>query len=183
LVKESDSLVAVDEAYQEFAGRSVIDLTDKYDNLVVVRTFSKAFSMAGVRVGYLVASEATVRELNKVRPPNSLSVISLALAESALKDTAEMRKNVSRIVEERERCFKKLSKIRGIVPYPSEANFILFRVLGVDANLIHARLMEKGFVLRNLAEVPGIRNTLRVTTSTPRVNDEFIEALRSSVES
>jgi len=182
LVKESGCLVAVDEAYQEYAGKSAIDLTDRYDNLVVIRTFSKAFSMAGVRVGYLVASETTVKELNKVRPPNSLTVISLALAESALKHIGEMRSNVTRIVKERERCFKELSEIKNIEPYPSEANFILFRVVGMDANVIHARLMKKGFVLRNLAEVPGIRNTLRVTTSTREINDGFIDALRFSLE-
>ncbi len=182
LVRESDALVAVDEAYQEFAGKSIADLTDGYDNLVVIRTFSKAFSMAGVRVGYLVASESTVKELNKVRPPNSLTVISLALAESALKDTTEMRENVRRIVKERERCFKELSKIKSIVPYPSEANFILFRIVGIDANTVHVRLMKMGFVLRNLAEVPGIENTLRVTISTPQVNNAFIEALGSSLE-
>jgi len=182
LVRECDALVAVDEAYAEFAGSSVIDLTDRYDNLVIIRTFSKAFSMAGVRVGYLVASEETVKQLNKVRPPNSLTVMSLALAEAGLKDTAEMKKNVRRIVKEKERCFKELQRVEGIVPYRSEANFTLFRVVGTDANTVHSRLMKKGFVTRNLAGVPGIENTLRATISTPRINDAFIEALASSLQ-
>ncbi len=183
LVKETDAVVAVDEAYFEFAGKSAIDLTDKYENLVLIRTFSKAFSMAGVRVGYLVASKTTVGELNKVRPPNSLTVISLALAESALRDIQSMKRNVATIVRERERCFSELSKIDKVEPYPSQANFILFRLKGVDGNMIHSSLMKKGFVLRNFADSPAIENCLRVSASTPQVNEEFLAALRTSVAS
>ena len=183
LVSETGAVVAVDEAYFEFAGKSAVELIDRYDNLVLVRTFSKAFSMAGVRVGYLMASKTTVEELNKVRPPNSLTVISLALAESALTDLTSMKRNVATIVKERERCFLELSKIDRVEPFPSQANFILFRLKGVDGNDIHSRLMKKGFVLRNFVGAPGTENCLRVTMSTPEVNEAFIEALRVSVAS
>jgi histidinol-phosphate aminotransferase len=183
LVKETNAVVGVDEAYFEFAGKSAAELIEKYDNLVVIRTFSKAFSMAGVRVGYLMASKTAVGELNKVRPPNSLTVISLALAESALGDLPSMKKNVAMIVRERERCFFELSKMDRVEPYPSQANFILFRLNGVDGDMVHLRLMEKGFVLRNFADAPATKNCLRVTMSTPDVNGAFLEALRASIAS
>jgi histidinol-phosphate aminotransferase len=183
IVGETETFVAVDEAYFEFAGKSAIELTDKYDNIVLIRTFSKAFSMAGVRVGYLVASKDTVIELNKVRPPNSLSVISLQLAESALRDLESMRRNVGEVVAERERMFAALGGISQIEPYPSQANFILFRVKVGDGNVIHSGLMKKGFVLRNLTDVPGIENSLRLTISRPEVNDAFLAALESTIAS
>ena len=183
LVKETKAVVGVDEAYFEFAGKSAAELIEKYDNLVLIRTFSKAFSMAGVRVGYLMASKTTINALNKVRPPNSLTVISLALAESALGDLPSMKKNVAMIVRERERCFFELSKMDQVEPYPSQANFILFRLNGIDGNMVHSRLMEKGFVLRNFADAPATKNCLRVTMSTPDVNGAFLEALRTSIAS
>ncbi len=181
LAKGTGAVVAVDEAYFEYGGKSAIDLTDRYDNLVVVRTFSKAFSMAGVRVGYLVALRSTVAELNKVRPPNSLTVLSLSLAEYAIKDLRQMRQHVATIVKERERCFSRLSEMKQVKAHPSLANFILFRVKKLDGNLVHSRMMKKGFVLRNLVDVPGIENSLRVTMSTPQVNDAFMDALGASL--
>lgn len=80
LLEESNCLVVVDESYYEFCGKTSVDLTSKYGNLIVVRTFSKGFCLAGARVGYIVASEETISSLNRVRPPNSLNVMSLALA-------------------------------------------------------------------------------------------------------
>ena len=118
IAKEAKVAVAVDEAYYEFWGKTAVGLTERYDNLVVCRTFSKAFSMAGVRVGYLVAQRKTVEKLNIVRPPNSLSVISIMLAEAALRNLGEMRGNVRKIVKERDRVFKALSNMERVTPFP-----------------------------------------------------------------
>lgn len=183
LAEGTDAIIAIDEAYSEYSGRSAVELTERYANVVIIRTFSKAFSMAGVRVGYLVAAEETVAQLNKVRPPNSLTVISLALAEEALKNRKEMRRNVRAIVSERRRCFEELRKIAGVKPYPSEANFILFKLEKFDANRVHERLMRRGFVLRNLSDVPQVENCLRVTISTPEVNRGFLRALKMNLRS
>ncbi len=177
----TDAAVAVDEAYYEFWGESAIGLTEKYDNLVVCRTFSKAFSMAGVRVGYLVAGRETVGKLNLVRPPNSLTVVSIMLAEGALRNLGEMRSNVGKIVKERQRLAAALSEFDSVEPFPSITNFILFRVKGgqAKAERLHHLLTKKGFVLRSYAKASGIGDCLRLTVGTRETDDRFLDALRS----
>jgi histidinol-phosphate aminotransferase len=180
VAKEARAAVAVDEAYYEFWGKTAAGLTESYDNLVVCRTFSKAFSMAGVRVGYLVARRETVDQLNLVRPPNSLSVISIVLAEAALRNLGEMRENVRKIVSERARVFGALGTMGWVLPFPSETNFILFRVSGgpTRAVRLHEALMKKGFVLRSYSRASGIGDCLRLTVGTREINDRFLAALR-----
>jgi histidinol-phosphate aminotransferase len=182
IAKEAKAAVAVDEAYFEFWGETALGLTERYDNLVICRTFSKAFSMAGVRVGYLVAKRETVEQLNLVRPPNSLSVISIMLAEAALRDLGEMRRNVKKIVGERKRVFKALQEIGSVTAFPGETNFVLFRVGGgaAQAGKLQDALMRKGFVLRSYSKPSGIGDCLRVTIATREVNDRFLIALREA---
>jgi len=182
IAKEVKATVAVDEAYFEFWGKTAMGLTEKYDNLVVCRTFSKAFSMAGVRVGYLVAKRETVDQLNVVRPPNSLSVISLMLAEAALRNLGEMRGNVRKIVGERKRVFKALQQEGAVHAFPSETNFILFRVRdgAARAAKLHQAMMRKGFVLRSYSKASGIGDCLRLTIGTREVNERFLIALREA---
>jgi histidinol-phosphate aminotransferase len=182
IAKEAKAAVAVDEAYFEFWGETAMGLTEKYDNLVVCRTFSKAFSMAGVRVGYLAAKRETVDKFNLVRPPNSLSVISIVLAEAALRNLGEMRGNVKKIVGERKRVFKALQELGAVEAFPSETNFILFRVTGgaVRAGTLHEALIRKGFVLRSYSTASGIGDCLRLTMGTREVNDRFLVALREA---
>jgi histidinol-phosphate aminotransferase len=182
IAKEAKAAVAVDEAYFEFWGKTAMALTEKYDNLVVCRTFSKAFSMAGVRVGYLVAKRETVDQLNLVRPPNSLTVISLMLAEAALRNLGEMRGNVRKIVGERKRVFKALQEEGAVHAFPSETNFILFRVRGGAgrAAKLHQALMREGFVLRSYSKASGIGDCLRLTIGTREVNERFLIALREA---
>jgi histidinol-phosphate aminotransferase len=182
IAKEAKAAVAVDEAYYEFWGKTSMGLTERYDNLVVCRTFSKAFSMAGVRVGYLVAERETVEQLNLVRPPNSLSVISIMLAEASLRNLGEMRGNVRTVVSERKRVFKGLEDVDSVSAFPGETNFILFRVKGGAARAakLHSALMRKGFVLRTFSEKSGIGDCLRLTIGTREVNDRFLSALRGA---
>jgi len=179
VAKEARVSVAVDEAYYEFWGKTAAGLTEKYENLIVCRTFSKAFSMAGVRVGYMVARSKTVDLLNVVRPPNSLSVISILLAEAALRNLGEMRRNVRKIVTERQRVFKALREMGSVSPFPSETNFVLFKVRGGarGAGRLHAALMKKGFVLRSYSGPSGISDCLRLTIGTSHVNERLLSAL------
>ena len=182
IAKEARAAVAVDEAYYEFWGKTSLGLTERYDNLVVCRTFSKAFSMAGVRVGYLVAQPKTVDQLNLARPPNSLTVISLALAEAALRNLGEMRGNVRKLVGERVRVFKALKDAGQVEPFPSETNFILFRVRGGIARAVRLQkaLMKRGLVLRSYSRTSGIGDCLRLTISKREVNDRFLAALHEA---
>lgn len=166
--------VVIDEAYSEFSQKSSSELVDSYNNLVVVRTLSKAFSMAGVRVGYIISSVDSARKINLVRPPNSLGVLSLFMAQRALEEIATMRKNVRLIIKERDRMSKIISAT--CQTFPSDANFVLFRA-PKNAKKLHSRMTKRGFVLREFSGVPEIEDCLRVTVNTPRVNDSFLKAL------
>ncbi len=181
LAKRSGVAVAVDEAYFEYCGRSAIDITDRLENVIVCRTMSKAFSLAGARLGYLAAKKETVDTLNLVRPPNSLSVISLMLGQVAFARLEEMRRHVESTIKERARLFERLSEISGIHPFPSVANFILFRVESADPDKVHARLMKKGLVLRNMSKVGGVEGCLRTTVGTPEVDRRLLTELEIAV--
>jgi histidinol-phosphate aminotransferase len=183
IAKESGAAVVVDEAYFEMCGKTAIDLTDRYENIIVCRSMSKAFSMAGVRVGYLVAKEETVAQLSKVRPPNSLSVLSVILGGAGLANLGEMRKNVRATVRERQSLFKRLTEMNeSLTPFPSEANFILFKLRHARAGDVHRRLMERGLVLRNLSHVRGVENCLRTTVGTPQTNRRLLAELKRALE-
>ncbi|WP_309493426.1 histidinol-phosphate transaminase [Candidatus Hecatella orcuttiae] len=181
VLEESGCPLVVDESYAEFCGRTVVDLVDAYENLIVIRTFSKAFSLAGARVGYMVAHEKTVRLLNKVRPPNSLSVISLALAGLALENLELLRRNVQWVTEERERLIKALQVIPGLQVYPSQANFILIRFKTPPAPEAYRRLLQQGIVPRSFDEASGLGDCLRFCVRTPEENQALINALERLV--
>ncbi|GBC69912.1 Histidinol-phosphate aminotransferase [archaeon HR01] len=178
VLEEFRGLVVVDEAYYEYCGQTAADLLPNHRNLAVVRTFSKAWSLAGARVGYIMAGEEVMEQLNRVRPPNSLSVISLSLAATALDHKTVVKMWVRKIVEERERVFRELKALDGVEPYPSEGNFLLMRLQSHDAEKIHTELMRRGLVLRNLSSNPQLRNCLRLTISTRRNNDRLLRRLR-----
>ncbi len=179
IVRESGVGVLLDEAYFEMCGKTAIDLTDKYENLIVCRTMSKAFSMAGVRVGYLVAKAGMVEVLNKVRPPNSLSVLSVILGEAGFAHLDEMRRHVRATVRERGRLFAELRKMKGrLTAFPSETNFILIRPEEAKADAVQRALMRKGLVLRNLSKVRGAENCLRCTVGSAETNRRLVTELR-----
>ena len=171
--------VVIDEAYSEFSRKSSSKLVDDHNNLVIVRTLSKAFSMAGIRVGYIISSVDSTKKINLVRPPNSLGVLSLFMAQRALEHVGTMRKNVNLIIKERERMSRVISGICEV--FPSEANFVLFRPRK-SAKKLHSRMMKKGFVLREFSGVSMIEDCLRVTVNTPSVNSSFLKALAKELQ-
>jgi histidinol-phosphate aminotransferase len=169
----SRSLVVVDEAYQPFASdRGFIPMLADYENLIIMRTLSK-IGLAGLRVGFLIAGEEIIREVNKVRLPFNLNSFSQAVALEVMKKKALLRRNIQSIVSERKRLFKALLTMRDIMPYPSEANFILFRVRNPEA--VYQGLLKKGILVRNMKGV--IDGCLRVTVGTPDENRIFLKSL------
>ena len=176
LDKASDIAVVIDEAYYEYCGKTFIELTETYDNLIIVRTLSKAFGLAGARIGYIVASKETAKLLNKARPPNSLNLMAIELAKTALGDSETVHKNVRKIIKERERVRELLSTLPKIKAHPSEANFILFQLLEGDTKLLHRKLMRKGIVIRCL-DSAWPQPYLRVTISHPEHNSRFLKTL------
>jgi histidinol-phosphate aminotransferase len=177
LLREVDAPIIVDEAYFEFCGKTVADLVAKYENLIVVRTLSKAFGLASVRVGYMIAASETVNILNRVRPPNSLGIMSITLAQAALREVGYMERNRELIVRERERLREALKELGKIYVYPSEANFFLVRFKYLSGSEVYRRLLRLGIVTRDVSDLPMLENCLRLTVRTPEENDKLLEAL------
>lgn len=175
-VESTAATVVVDEAYGEFGGESAVPLTKQYDNIIVIRTLSKAFGLAGARVGYAVTNSDLAAELNNLRLPNSVSAPSAGLAEAALSPQGirQMRENVTIITTERKRMAEALgNRFR---PFPSETNFLLVDI-GVNAGTVFDTLLSKGLVVRNVSQKPLTQNCLRITVRSPKENDRLLEAL------
>lgn len=177
IISASKGIVVVDEAYQPFSSeKGFLPLLKDYRNLAILRTLSK-IGFAGLRVGFLMADKNLINEVNKVRLPFNLNTISQAMALEALKNKGIIESLVRKITSERERLFEELNKIDNISPYPSEANFILFKTK--NANAVYKRLIKKGVLVRNIGGV--IKNALRVTIGTPEENDQFLKTLKKVV--
>ena len=181
LCRDSDALVVVDEAYHEFAGQSVVPLLHDHPNLIVLRTFSKAMAMAGLRVGYLLASPELVSEINKARLPYNLNFFSQAAALAVLSDPAPIDAAVARLVRAREGLFAALSAVSGVRPYRSHANFILFALDGRTAPDVFREMYEAGVLVRDVSSAAGLSACLRVTVGTDEENAAFLAALRRAM--
>ncbi|MBU0532758.1 histidinol-phosphate transaminase [Candidatus Micrarchaeota archaeon] len=164
--------VAIDEAYFEFCNSTVADLITKYPNLIIIRTFSKAFGLAGARVGYAISSEEIVSKMNKIRLPASISSLSVALAIGALDNVSVMKMRADQVVEERKRVAKELEKL-GFIVFPSVTNFILFRTADLsDADRLFQKAFERGYIIRNFSK--KCENCLRITVRTKEDNDKLL---------
>jgi histidinol-phosphate aminotransferase len=180
LFDATDALVVVDEAYGEFAPRSALELVRDDGRLVVVRTYSKVWSMAALRLGFAVAPPWVVEQLEQVVLPYHLPTATQIAGRVALDFDDEMHDRVARLVEERERISDALGGIDRITVFPSGANFVLFRVLG-DGHELWRELVRRGVLVRDCSGWPRLAECLRVTVGTPEENDTFLTALRESV--
>jgi histidinol-phosphate aminotransferase len=178
LAEAAPGIVVVDEAYGEFAGAeaSVRPLLGRHRNLVVVKTFSKAWRLAGARLGYLLADPALVQELVRVRLPYHLSGPTQAIGEVALAHQDELLAAVREVVAERDRIALELQRM-GIVTFPSHANFVLFEVDEPDE--VWKALYDRGVLIRNYAGRRGLERCLRVTAGLPEENNAFLAALEA----
>jgi histidinol-phosphate aminotransferase len=174
-------LVVVDEAYGEFAPWSALELVRDDRPLVVVRTYSKVWSMAALRLGFCVAPPWVIEELEKVVLPYHLAAPTQLAGVLALRYGGEMDERVALLVRERERLVAELEKVDGVTVFPSGANFVLLRVHG-DGHALWQRLVDRGVLVRDFSGWPRLAGCLRVTVGTPEENDAFLAALREAVE-
>jgi histidinol-phosphate aminotransferase len=174
LAGSTRALVIVDEAYVDFGGETALPLVAEHPNLAVVRTFSKAFALAGARIGYVLAAPAVVEDLQRVRLPYHLSALTQAAGVTALRHTDEAAASTAAIRDERDRIVRVLSGIDGVTVFPSQANFVLFQPLG-DAKAVWQRLLDRGVLVRDLTGV--VPNALRVTAGTAHEVDLFLKSL------
>ncbi|SHJ02034.1 histidinol-phosphate aminotransferase [Arenibacter nanhaiticus] len=178
LLQSFKGLVVVDEAYIDFSPEdSWIHGLEEYPNLVVTQTLSKAYGMAGIRLGICYASTEIIAVLNKIKPPYNVNELSQHRAYERLMDQEAINQEITAILEQRD-C---LSKALLELPYvdrvfPSHANFILAKV--DDANNRYEKLLAKGVVIRNRTTQPLCENTLRFTVGTPVENEQLIRALK-----
>ncbi|MEF8835074.1 MAG: histidinol-phosphate transaminase [Candidatus Thermoplasmatota archaeon] len=167
---ESDNIVILDEAYVEFSRESNIDLIEKYDNLIVLRTLSKAFGLAGLRIGYCVGSVEVMEYLNKIISPFSQDILSIKIAERLFECTDMIEDNVEKIIDERDRIFKRFKDYA----YPSQSNFIL---IDLDA---YEYLRDRGIHVRKMDG--RLEGMIRVTVGKEEENDELISELERFIE-
>lgn len=174
------ALLVVDEAYAEFADHSALSLVADDRPIVVTRTYSKVWSLAGVRLGFAVAPRAIVTELDKVVLPYHLSVPTQLAGTLALQHVSEMERRVASLVEERGRVSAQLATIDGVTVFPSGANFVLFRIDG-DARAVWKALVDRDVLVRDFSRWPRVEECLRVTIGTPQENEAFVTALRAAM--
>ena len=173
IAKSIPCALFVDEAYFEFFGKTAAEYVNQCPNLVVGRTFSKAFGLAGARVGYAIAGRGLVEGMEKVRPPNSVSAISLELAQKALERASSMRRNAMALCASRKRLSTGLGEL-GLRVLSSDANFLLVDFGSQEkAGDAYSKLLQKGLVVRDVSKKPGAEGCLRVTVRTVSDNEKL----------
>ena len=178
ILDRSNCLVVIDEAYIDFSNKnSYIDLLSIYPNLIVCQTLSKAWGMAGIRLGICYASEAIISVLNKIKPPYNVNVLTQQKAIESIENIENFNLNLEEILKEKKKLKAALREI-GFVKliYPSDANFWLIKV--DDANMRYKQLLKEGIVVRNRTNEILCENCLRITVGTAKENDKLIKALK-----
>ena len=176
ILENFNGIVIVDEAYIDFSAQaSFIKNIDKYDNLIVSQTFSKAWGLAGVRVGVAYASQAIIALYNRVKPPYNVSTLNQKAVLNSLNNLEEVTQNIDTILKERAKLKDALIKLDIVKKiYPTDANFLLVEV--DDANKTYQYLIEEKVIIRN--RNTQVKNCIRITVGTPEENSKLIEALK-----
>ncbi len=178
ILESVNAIVFIDEAYADFSGKSLIGLVKEYENLIVGRTFSKAFGLAGMRMGYAVVPDWIGREYMKTMTPFSMGVLSLAAGIAALNDSEHLKKSIETVKKGRIQLGRGLGQLCKV--YPSEANFILIDVSPRTAAEVSESLLKKGIIVRDCTSFRGAGNSLiRITVGTEEQNRKVIDALGS----
>lgn len=179
LLENFDGLVVIDEAYIDFSeSPSWVSQLDKYPNLVVTQTLSKAYGMAGIRLGICIASEEIIKVLNKIKPPYNVNELTQQRAVDRLKDLGSVKDEIAGILRERKLLKEALEDIDFVQKvFPTDANFILAQV--DDAGLRYNQLLQHGIVVRNRSKQPLCKNTLRFTVGTKEENKNVVRVLKT----
>ena len=181
IVKSVNCALLLDEAYVEFYGHSAFSLVKKYPNLIVARTFSKAYGMAAARVGYMIAQEEVTRMINKTFMPYHMNTLTLAAADIVYQMRDEFVPRIQMTVAERQRMFEQLKNLREVEVFPSQTNFLLIRY--EKAAQLQEYLDNIDIGVRYFSPTaPGLKNCLRISMGTRIENDEVFKAIKNFVE-
>src|SRR2546426_5903129 len=181
LLKSAKGLVLLDEAYHEFSGQTALSLLPEHRNLVVLRTFSKAMAIAGLRFGYMMAHPEIAREAHKAKLPYNVNIFTLAAAELVIERRAALNQGIAALIRERERIFEELQKRPAVHAFPSKANFILMKT-AKPARRLFDELYSRGVLVRDVSSYPLLDRCLRISIGTPEENDRFLAALDEALE-
>lgn len=167
---KTSTIIIIDEAYFEFSKESFSDILGLNENVAILRTFSKGFGLAGLRCGYLLANPPFIEYLKRVKMPYNLNVLSSEIATICLQELSLISPFIDAIIEQREWLYQELLKIKWIIPYPSSANFILFKV--DDPENLYLSLLKNGILIKRIGDY------LRVSIGSYKENKAFIRAIR-----
>jgi len=177
ILNNFDGLVIIDEAYVNFSRQqSFIRELTEYPNLVILQTLSKAWGLAGLRMGMAFAGEIIIDVLNKIKPPYNISQPAQEIVAEALKETTRVNEMIKEVVQMRIDLAGKISRLSTVINvYPSEANFLLVKIR--NARQVYETLLAKGIVVRDRSSAPGCADCLRITVGTKSENDRLLETL------
>ncbi len=180
VLESTDALVILDEAYGEFSETTLVHLTEEYPNLAILRTFSKAYSLAGARLGYMIASEEVVAGVLTVRQPYSVDAISQAIGCAVCENVDLFGPRVLDTIRRRILLTEKLSCITGVEVFPSRANYIMIRIKSAEE--VWRRMVDDyGVLVRNLTSGRGLEGCLRLTVGTEAENESMLDSLASAI--
>jgi len=184
LLQEFKGVVVVDEAYADFAPYSVLNWIKDYDNIAVLRSFSKAFGLAGLRLGYLVSNRSIVKYVQRVVGPFNVNSVTQRTIALALEKWSYFEQQIKFVVDEREWLMKNLRQLDGVNPYPSDANFILFKVTkeNLTSAIVTERMENRIVLVKDRGHLPLLENCIRVTVGTRNMNETFLSALKETLE-
>jgi len=174
IIQSTDALVVLDEAYYAYADDTFLNDILKYENLVLLRTISK-IGFAGARLGLLIGSKETLGELNKIRLPYNINSLTQATCKFLLNKKNYLQSHADLIINERNDLIESLKKYRNITVFPSQANFVLIKIL--ESEKLFNFLLEKKILIKNLSKIKGLKNYLRITIGSQKDNSIFISAL------
>ena len=176
IIRNTDKLILVDETYYEFSNLTFADKIKDYDNLVIIRSFSKSFAAAGVRFGYLLSNNNNIREIEKVKTVFNMSLLIQAFIVSILNNLGRFKDNIEKIINIRQELFESLNSRDGIIAKPSYTNFLIFSI-GENTKLLFDYLAENDFALRDIGNHPVLENFIRVSIGTKKQNCELIKLI------
>lgn len=180
IIEESGCLVVVDEAYYEFGEKTFIPLISQYDNLVILRTFSKAYSLASLRVGYLLSNPEIINEIRKVKSPFNVNTFSQLAAQVVFENKEILKNGVKKIIEEREKLTNRINELSPFKAHPSQTNFVLVEVGSKEnSDLVYNNLLKQGILVQTISD-PAFstsRYFLRITVGNEEENDILIKGL------
>jgi len=179
IIKQSNGVVVVDEAYGAFSRESFISKIDEFENLIIMKTFSKV-GLAGIRLGYLFSNKYIIKQINKLRLPFNINSISQKISEISI-DSSYLEDQIEEIILLRSSLILELRDIKKIEVYDSKTNFILFKILEGSANEVFESLLSDNILIKNMSKMPGLKNFLRVTIGSKKENNLFIQSLKNAI--